>query len=75
MSASTLRTWYDNTSNVAIVLMVLVVAVILYGTLVLQQLLASVALVAPLVVIYLLWRLVVAVERVAAAVEVLAAEE
>lgn len=74
MATDALRTWYDATSNVAIVLMVLVVAVILYGALVIQELLAAVALVAPAVALYLLWRLVRATERLADATELLAAE-
>jgi hypothetical protein len=74
MSTGTLRTWYDDASNVTIALMVLVVALILYGTLILQQLLGVVALAAPVVLLYLLWRLVLAVERVAQATEVVAAE-
>lgn len=74
MAADSLRTWYDNTSNIAITLMVLVVALILYGTLILQELLGVVALAAPVVLLYLLWRLVRATERLADATELLAAE-
>lgn len=74
MAADSLRGWYDDASVIAIVLMVLVVAMILYGTFILQEALAVVGLVAPLVVLYLLWRLVLAVERLADATELLAAE-
>lgn len=74
MVSDSLRGWYDDSSVVAIVLMVLVVAAILYGTLVLRELLAVVALVAPAIGLYLLWRLVRAVERVALAAEAVAAE-
>lgn len=74
MTADSLRSWYDDVSVVAIVLMVLIVALILYGTLILRELLAVIALVAPALVLYLLWRLVLATERLADATELLAAE-
>jgi len=74
MAANSLRDWYDDASVVAIVLMVLIVALILYGTFILQELLSVVALAAPVVALYLLWRLARAVERVADATELLAAE-
>ena len=74
MATNSLRDWYDDASVVAIVLMVLIVAFILDGAFFLQELLAVVTLVAPAVAIYLLWRLVVATERVAEATEMLAAE-
>ena len=74
MAASSLRDWYDDASVVAIVLMVLIVALILYGTFILRELLAAVALAAPLVALYLLWRIALAAERVAEATELLAVE-
>jgi hypothetical protein len=74
MATNDLRGWYDDASVVAIVLMVLIVALILYGTVVLRETLAAVALAAPLVALYLLWRVAVAAERIADATELLAAE-
>ena len=48
---------------------VLSLGLILYSVLILQRLLAGVGVVIPLVVLYLLWRFVRAVERIADAVE------
>jgi hypothetical protein len=55
--------------RVLVAIGVLSLALILYSVLIVQRLLAGVGVVIPLVVLYLLWRLVRAVERIADAVE------
>ena len=52
-----------------VVIGVLSLAWILYSVLIVQRLLAGVGVVIPLVVLYLVWRFVRAVERIADAVE------
>ena len=52
-----------------VVIGVLSLGLILYSVLILQRLLAGIGVVIPLVVLYLLWRFVRAVERIADAVE------
>jgi type II secretory pathway component PulM len=54
--------------GVLVAIGVLSLALILYSVLIMQRLLAGVGVVIPLVVLYLLWRLVRAVERIADAV-------
>ena len=55
--------------GVLVAIGVLSLGLILYSVLILQRLLAGVGVVIPLVVLYLLWRFVRAVERIADAVE------
>jgi hypothetical protein len=55
--------------QVLVAIGVLSLALILYSVLIMQRLLAGVGVVIPLVVLYLLWRFVRAVERIADAVE------
>ena len=55
--------------QVLVAIGVLSLGLILYSVLILQRLLAGVGVVIPLVVLYLLWRFVRAVERIADAVE------
>ena len=55
--------------KVLVAIGVLSLAWILYSVLIIQRLLAGVGVVIPLVVLYLLWRFVRAVERIADAVE------
>ena len=55
--------------QVLVAIGVLSLALILYSVLIVQRILAGVGVVIPLVVLYLLWRFVRAVERIADAVE------
>ena len=55
--------------QVLVAIGVLSLGLILYSVLIVQRILAGVGVVIPLVVLYLLWRFVRAVERIADAVE------